>query len=205
MTYKKKNSKTKSKTKSKSNTIKNNTIKSNTIKNNTIKKFDKDIIEDKPVKFTSKINKCKLINKTHLYFLYLYFGIMSKLVNGNIELNKKYNLFYSKNEQKQKLINHTKSFTLIDKLKCFFYTSEIPSNHNTDILLCNVNDNKDNYIFICFRIGLAQYYETTKSLYYYIKKDIVKIDDTKIDNEIIYKPRFYELIILLSHIKHYLE
>ena len=182
------------------NTTKDNTIKDNTIKDNTIKKYEKEVIEEKVVKFTPHINTCVLINKKQLYILYLYFGVMSKLVNGNIELNTKYNLFYSKNEKNQKMLNYTKSFTLLNKLKCFFYTSDIPSNHNTEILLCNINDSKTNSILICFRIGLAQYYDTTKTLFYYLKKDEVKIGD-----EITYKPRFYELIIVLSHIKKYID
>ena len=54
------------------------------------------------IKFTTKTNKCIFINKNQLYILYLYFGIMSKIINKNIELNHKYNLFYSKNEKNKK-------------------------------------------------------------------------------------------------------
>ena len=158
--------------------------------------------DDKLVKFTTKSNKCVLINKNQLYILYLYFGIMSKLITKNIKLNTNYNLFYSKNVNKQKLLNDTKSFNIIHKLKCFFYTSnETISNYNTDILVCNLNDNKKNHIYICFSIGIRNYYNTTKSLLYYLTK--IKIDEHS--DTIIYKPQFYELIIVLSHIKYYLE
>jgi hypothetical protein len=178
--------------------------KTKNVSRHTNNKNKKQIIVYKPVKFTTKTNKCSLINNKQLYFLYLYFGIMSKLVNRNIELNTYYNLFYSKNEVNIKMLNSTKSFKVLDKLKCFFYTSNMPSNHNTDILMCNINDNNSNYILINFSIGITNYYKTTKSLLYYIKNNEYKTYDTKSDN-IIHKYRFYELIILLSQIKHYLE
>jgi len=157
-----------------------------------------NIVKNKVIKFTLKTHKCAIINKNQMFFLYLYFGIMSKIISGAIELNISYNLFYSKNDKKQKLLNNTKSFTLINKVPCFFYTSNIPSNHNTDILLCNVSDNKDNYMYICFASGITNYYNTTKSLLYYISKKVIT-DNIK------YQPKFYELIILLSQIKYYLD
>ena len=55
-------------------------------------------------------------------------------------------------------------------------------------------------MYICFNIGISKFYDTTKPLYYYIKKDKIKID-----NKIITKPRFNELITLISNIKKYLE
>ena len=98
------------------------------------------------------------------------------------------------------MLNNTKSFKCLNKLKCFFYTSDI-DNNNTDIVICNANDNNNKYILICFSIGITKYYDTTKSLLYYISK--VKTDENSNTN--IYNPQFYELIILLSQIKYYLE
>ena len=176
---------------------------------------------------------CSLLNKDNLYLLYLYIGITNNIISGNSKSNVKYNLFYGKNEIQNKMLNNTKSVKLIDKLRCFFYTSDM--NKIDYILLYDLNDDINNYLFISFNIGMPKYYETTKPLYYYIKKDEININDNENqdnenqdnenqDNEnknnnhhnektdknhqhqkIIHRPRFYELIILISKIKSYLE
>jgi hypothetical protein len=178
-------------------------------------------IEKKIVTFKAR-RTCAILSKDHLYLLYIYFGIINNVISGNAKNNIKYNLFFGKNKQQSKMLDNTKSFELVDKTRCFFYTSDLDSDldfeleefidcdfykefHKTDnIVSYSINDTSNDisnhYMYICFNIGISKFYDTTKPLYYYIKKDKIKVD-----NKIITKPRFNELITFLYNIKIYLE
>jgi hypothetical protein len=144
------------------------------------------------------VNKsCGLLNNEQLYILYLYFGITGSVISGvkkNILIGKfdhktvnEYNLFYGRNDNK-KMINNNRSCKLIKTISNFFYTSNNEVYKN--ILILNVN----NYIVINFPPGIPAYYNTTKTLYYYIQ-----------NYKTIPETIFNELIILLSNIKFFIE
>jgi hypothetical protein len=232
----------------------------NSVKKNAFANINISNKKDKIISFKSN-STCIMLNKEHIYILYLYFGIINNMISGEYKENINYDtLYFGKNKQYNKMLNNTKSFKLIEKTRCYFYTSDIKSNTFYDsesdnyysdfdsnikgdddgdvegdgnsngegdgdnqydedlyanfddddnskkdnILYYDINDDKNKYMFICFNIGVSKFYETTKPLYYYIKKDRLRINNKGI-NKVIYKPRFYELITFISTIKTYLE
>jgi hypothetical protein len=162
--------------------------KTNLLKNKNIKTI-KNTNQFKYIKYNIS-KSCSLLNNEQLYILYLYFGINGNLIIGKHNFKDKYNLFYGK--QDKKIINNNRSFTLIKKFSNFFYTSnnEYKNISNNNILIFDINDNKNNYMIVSFPVGEPSYYNTTKSLYYHIKSN---------------KTKFNDLIILLSNIKYFIE
>ena len=152
-----------------------------------------------------KYNKCNLINEDTNYILYLYFGISSTSLLNEVNYNTTYNLYFGKTiNKKTKLLDNSITFKLIDKVNHFFNAS-LEGNNN---YIYNVDDGINNYLYICFGAGRPMFYDTPQELDDYIYTD--KLDYTNQTNQStqtksIVKPRYNELITLLSKIKSFIE
>jgi hypothetical protein len=147
----------------------------------------------------NKYNKCNLITKDTNYILYIYFGIASTSLLNEVNYNTTYNLYFGKSiNKKKKLLDTSITFNLIDKVNHFFNAS-LEGNNN---YIYNVDDGINNYLYICFGSGRPMFYDTTQELDDYIYTD--KIDYTNQTNSR-YKPRYNELITLLSKLKSFIE
>lgn len=152
-------------------------------------------IKEKIINYNEK-NKCNLISKEKEYILYLYFGISSTSLLNDVSDNITYNLYFGKNIHKYKILDKSITFTLITKINNFVNTSiEINNNYIYDI-----NDNNNNYLCLFFGMGKPLFYDTPIEL-----DDYIYVDKVENQNETIYKPRYKELITLLSKIKSFLE
>ena len=146
-----------------------------------------------------KYNKCNLINEDTNYILYLYFGISSTSLLNEVNYNTTYNLYFGKTiNKKTKLLDNSITFKLIDKVNHFFNAS-LEGNNN---YIYNVDDGINNYLYICFGAGRPMFYDTPQELDDYIYTD--KLDYTN-QSKSSYKPRYNELITLLSKIKSFIE
>ena len=142
-------------------------------------------------------NKCNLLNNEKQYILYLYFGISATSLTNNVNEYTTYNLYFGKTINKtNKILNNSRHFNLIGKVNNFF-NSSLESNNS---YIYNINDDRNNYLCIFFAPGKPIFYDKPIEIDEYIYTD--KIEN---NNKIIYKPRYNELIILLSNIKNYLE
>ena len=146
---------------------------------------------------TTTYNNCNLLNTESKYILYLYFGIASTSLTNDIDDNTSYNLYFGKTTTTQKkILNDTRDFKLINKVRHFF-NSSIEDNNS---YIYDINDDRNNYLVIFFGTGRAMFYDTTLEI-----DDYFYTDKVETNNKIMYKPRYNELITLLSQIKSSLE
>lgn len=160
--------------------------------------------KEKIINYNDKNNKCNLISKEKEYILYLYFGISSTSLLNDLNDNITYNLYFGKNIHKYKILDKSITFTLITKTTNFLNSSLEVNNNNNYIY--DINDNKNNYLFLFFGAGKPIFYDTPIDLDKYLYIDnIENQSENQSQNQTIYKPRYNELITLLTKIKSFLE
>lgn len=158
-----------------------------------IKHLSKHSKNEKIISYKDQIvhNKCNFLNDEKQYILYLYFGLAATSLFNNVDDNTTYDLYFGKTINKnKKILNNTREFNLIGKVNNFF-NSSLDNNNN---YIYNINDNRRNYLFIFFGTGSPRFYDKTLEIDEYIYVD-----------KTLYKPRYNELISILSKIRAFLE
>ena len=167
----------------------------------------------KKYKFTNKTHKtktkkqntnsCKIFTNIQKQILHLYFGITYIIINNNYEKNENkvklidLNLYYGKTNKEDKILNTSRTFTEIDTCEVFFNTS---ININDNYKFIEINEHNNTNLCIFFLTGDMKFYKNNISVSEYLY-----IDEIIENNKKIYKPRYYELIIVICKLLKYIK